>query len=79
VAMQKHLRRRFWYEAGFAVAAGVLAVVTLFAKDWIETVFRIDPDHGNGSLEWVIVAALAVGSCVLSFVARAEWRRPAIS
>jgi hypothetical protein len=71
------LRRRFWIESVLAAASGLLAVITVFAHDWIEVVFRVDPDHGNGSVEWLIVAALAAAATVLAFVARAEWRRTA--
>jgi hypothetical protein len=31
-------------------------VVTLFWHDWIEAVFRVDPDQGKGSAEWLVVA-----------------------
>jgi hypothetical protein len=77
VATQKQLRRRFWVEAALAALTGVAALGTIFAKDWIEIVFGGDPDHGNGSLEWAVVAALAVVAGVFSLIARAEWRRPA--
>ena len=54
------LRVRFWIESILATVTGVLAVVTIFWHDWIETVFGVDPDHGNGSAEWLAVLALAV-------------------
>jgi hypothetical protein len=68
------LRPRFWVEAACGVGTGVLAVVTLFWSDWIEVVLGVDPDHGNGSLEWLIVAALAVITAFLVAAARVEWR-----
>jgi len=48
--------------------------VTLW-RDWIEIVFKVDPDHGNGSLEWVIVAGALVFALVFSISAGREWRR----
>lgn len=68
------LRLRFWVEAVCGTMTGVLAVVTLFWSDWIEAVFGVDPDHGNGSFEWLVVAFLAVITVSLIVAARVEWR-----
>ena len=73
--MKDVLRLRFWIEAGFATLTGVLFVITLFWHDWVEIIFGVDPDQGNGLLEWSIVGALLVATIVLTVVARFEWRR----
>jgi hypothetical protein len=70
-------RARFWIEAGLAALTAILFVVTLISREWIEEIFKVDPDGGDGSLEWAIVAALAATSLTLSLLARAEWRRRA--
>ncbi len=54
--MPHGLRRRFWLETAPGSITGCLAIVTLFWHDWIEAVFGVDPDRGNGSAEWLIVA-----------------------
>ena len=46
-------------------------------RDWIEVVFRVDPDHHNGSLEWLIVLALLGASISLGGLAVKEFRKPA--
>jgi hypothetical protein len=69
------LRVRFWIESILATVTGVLAVVTIFWHDWIEAVFGVDPDRGNGSAEWLVVLVLAVVTVVLAVGARREWRR----
>jgi hypothetical protein len=69
-------RTRFWYEAILGGLAAVLAILTSIWPDWIEAVFGVDPDHGNGSLEWAVVAVLAVAAIACAIAARAEWRRP---
>jgi hypothetical protein len=70
--------RRLWIEAGLGTLSGILFLLTLMVPDWIEAVFRIDPDQHSGSLEWVIVAVLAVTTVVSSLLARREWRRLAL-
>jgi hypothetical protein len=73
--MTSNLRVRFWVEAGLAALCALLAILTLFTRDWIEALTGFDPDNHNGSFEWVIVAALALVCILLSIAARADWRR----
>ena len=69
------LTKLFWWEVVAAIASGAVSVVTLVWPDWIELVFGVDPDGGDGSLEW-LVAGLAVGvTLTLCLLARREWRR----
>jgi hypothetical protein len=74
--MQASPRLRFWFEAGLALLSGFLAVLTLFLRDWIEVLTGVDPDHHNGSLEWIVVAGLGVACVLVGIAARHEWRRP---
>jgi len=74
-----NLRWRLWLEAGLAAGAGVLGVLTLFWHDWIEAVFGVDPDHGNGSLEWIVAFALLAIALGFSFALRRDLRRAAAS
>lgn len=73
--MESTLRRRFWLETGTAMVTCVLFVVTVFYRDWIEVVFRVDPDNRSGALEWLIVGAFLVVTIALFTLARYEWRR----
>jgi hypothetical protein len=74
--MNAIVRTRFWLEAGLATLCGFSAVLTLFWRDWIEALTGVDPDRHNGSIESLIVAALATSCAVAAFAARGEWRRP---
>lgn len=74
----KHFRppsRRSLVETTLAIAAGFFAVLAAIWPDWIEA-FGVDPDGGNGSVEWAIPIVLATVALVLGFVAR---RRKEIS
>ena len=73
--MRNALRRRFWLETGIAIITGILFVITLIRNDWIEIVFRVDPDNNNGTFEWLIVGALLVVTITLFILASYEWRR----
>ena len=73
--MKRQLRLRLWLEAGLATTTGVLFVITLLWRDWIERAFGLELDGGNGSLEWLIVGVLFVATVALFVVARSEWRR----
>lgn len=73
--MSTSFRRRFWLETALAATTAVLAAVTIVSREWIELVFGVGPDHGSGSLEWLVVARALVACVVFSALARAEWRR----
>jgi hypothetical protein len=72
-------RRLLLAEIGLAMATGVLAIFTLISQEWIEIVFGVDPDHGSGVVEWLIVVALAAATLTFGLLARAEWRKPRVS
>jgi hypothetical protein len=68
------MRRAFVVESAAAVACTSLALLTLVEGAWIERVFHVDPDGGNGTLEWLVVAASLAAAAVCGAAARAAWR-----
>jgi hypothetical protein len=66
---------RYRLEVIAAAVTGLAAAITAIAPDWIEEALRVDPDAGDGSLEWLIVAALALATITLSTLAWRERRR----
>jgi len=73
--MRNALRRRFWFETAMVIVTSIVFVFTLVQRDWIEIVIGVDPDQGNGTLEWLIVGALLVVTITLFTLASYEWRR----
>lgn len=52
-----------------------VGVLTLFARDWIELIFEVDPGRDFGWMDRLIVAILLIASIPLGSVACWEWRR----
>jgi hypothetical protein len=75
--MHLRLRTRFWLETLCAAATGLLALITALWHDWIELVFGVDPDAGNGAAEWLVVVVLVAVTAALALAARYERRRAA--
>jgi hypothetical protein len=73
--VSRRIPTRFWIETALAAVTTIVFLVTLVWREWIEAVFGVDPDGGDGSLEWAVVGALLAASVTLSVMARAEWRR----
>lgn len=71
--MPKHLRRRFWIEAALAGVTGCLFVLTLVFQEWIEVVFGVEPDGGNGTIEWLVSSGFLLVTIVTIIVARVEY------
>ena len=57
---------RIRLESALAIASGTLCVLTFVWRDWIEAVFRVDPDRHSGALEWAIVAVLLAAFATLT-------------
>jgi hypothetical protein len=62
-------------EAVLAVLFSALALVTAFWPTWIETVFGADPDSGDGSSEWLVVAVFGVVAIAALLLAGRDYRR----
>jgi hypothetical protein len=67
-------RTRYWIEIGLGIGSGALLLLTLVTREWIELLFGVDPDGGNGTLEWLIVACLVLLTLIFSVLALREHR-----
>lgn len=77
--MKKGLRMWFYAETIIGVLATALFAYTIFTRDWIENIFHVDPDMGQGWVEWMIVGGLLVVALICGYLARREWRRAAVA
>jgi hypothetical protein len=75
--MARTVRTRLWIELGLAATGALCLLLTLLSKEWIELVFRIDPDHHSGSAEWTIVVLSGLAAVLFAALGRHEWRRAA--
>jgi hypothetical protein len=66
---------RFLLAVVAASLSASLAVLTVVWSEWIEALTGLDPDHGNGSAEWLVVLALAVIAVGATAAARGQWRQ----
>ena len=64
-----------WLETCIALAAGALGILTIFWRDWIEILTGWDPDHHNGTAEWLIVVGLLTIAAIAGSLARRHWTR----
>ena len=66
---------RLWLEFSGAIAGAVSFGATLIWPTWIELAFGVDPDGGNGELEWLVVVASLIVMIGASLLARRKVRR----
>jgi hypothetical protein len=62
----------------FAIALAIAAMLTAIWPQWIELVFRVDPDEGSGALEWGLVALFAALAVMALLLARRAPRQRAM-
>jgi hypothetical protein len=65
----------FRIEVALAVLTGVLGVLSLFWRDWIEALTGWSPDRHSGSVEFGLIAVLLITSVSCAVVARRTYRR----
>jgi hypothetical protein len=73
--MKNRFPAAFPIEVALASLTGCLCVLTAINRAWIETAFGVDPDHGSGALEWLIIATLLIVTVSLAARARWHWQR----
>ena len=75
--MKRNLRVQFWLETIAGSVTGLMFLVTVLWRDWIEGLLGWDPDQHSGAVEWLVVGGLLIVTVALFSSARVEWRRAA--
>jgi len=70
----KPTKVRVRLEVAVALCAGILGLLTIFWHDWIEALTGQDPDHHNGSAEWIVVVGLLAVAVAMGFAAHRHWK-----
>lgn len=73
--MKQRVLSIFWMETVLAGLAALLAILTAFCPSWIEVIFRIDPDHHSGSVEWNLVIVFALTAVFFARLAHRNRRK----
>jgi hypothetical protein len=63
--MRNALRWHFWLETSMALVTGILFVITLVQRDWIEIVFGVDPDSRRAVLQKLMGNRIGVNPYLL--------------
>jgi apolipoprotein N-acyltransferase len=73
--MVTQVRKRFWILASAGSIFVLFFVATLVWPNWLELIVGVDPDYGNGTIEWVTVTLSGLAASACFVLARMEWRR----
>jgi hypothetical protein len=73
--MARSLRIRVRIETVLSIVGAALALLTLVWPEWIEEIFGVEPDGGDGSLEWILAVGFLVVGLGLGLLARRDQRR----
>jgi hypothetical protein len=68
---------RWRVEYVLASIFAVLGLVTAVVPDWIEAVFKVNPDAGNGGIEWIVVTVFGVLALVAAVYGWRDYRAAA--
>jgi len=73
--MRRSLPTLFWIELLLSVLSGISLGLSLFNPQWIETLFEVSPDAGDGSTEWGWTIGFLISTVLLVALTRREWRK----
>jgi hypothetical protein len=74
-SMQNRLPAKIWVEIALGMISASLLALTILLPDWMEVLFGLAPDAGDGSTEWGLALSLATFSVLMFGFAGRTWRK----
>jgi hypothetical protein len=71
----KRLPARIWVELMLGLMSTVSLTLAILLPNWMELLFRLAPDAGNGSAEWGFAFLWATTSVLMFGLAGRTWRK----
>ena len=72
--MNTPLPGKFWLATLLAGTSAVAVALTLAMPGWIETVFGVEPDGGDGSAEWGLTFVFVLLTAAFVAIAGRVWQ-----
>ena len=73
--MRRSLPVLFWIELVLSVLSAISLALSLVNPQWIETLFEVSPDAGDGSTEWGWTIGFLISTVLLIALTRREWQK----
>jgi hypothetical protein len=70
----RHSKVRVQLEMAVALCAGILGILTIFWRDWIEALTGWNPDQHNGGMEWIVVGVFLAVAVAMGLAACRHWK-----
>jgi hypothetical protein len=74
-SMRRSLPVLFWIELVLSVLSAISLALSLVNPQWIETLFEVSPDAGDGSTEWGWTIGFLISTVLLIALTRREWQK----
>ncbi|MBB5318085.1 hypothetical protein HDF09_002771 [Edaphobacter lichenicola] len=73
--VRNRLPKRIWVEIVLGLMSAALLSLTILLPDWMEVLFGLAPDAGDGSAEWGVALLWATVSVLMFGFAGRTWRK----
>jgi hypothetical protein len=64
-----------WVEVAMGLMSASFLALTILLPDWMEVLFTVAPDAGDGSAEWGLALSWALVSVLMFAIAGRTWKK----
>lgn len=72
---QNRLPTGMWVEVAMGLMSASFLALTILLPDWMEVLFTVAPDAGDGSAEWGLALSWALVSVLMFAIAGRTWKK----